>query len=122
MRNLITMLLFLASFVGLMAQNVTDIERTELKETSVLDTISYSVVTVMGDSVFVLGNGIGSKTLDERVKDISFKTEQLVENVTYSSDNFLIDSNNHFYYLKYKDDIIVAVSAEDEEYFNKSKY
>jgi len=116
------MLLFLASFVGLMAQNVTDIERTELKETSVLDTISYSVVTVMGDSVFVLGNGIGSKTLDERVKDISFKTEQLVENVTYSSDNFLIDSNNHFYYLKYKDDIIVAVSAEDEEYFNKSKY
>jgi small-conductance mechanosensitive channel len=122
MRNLFTILLFLASFVGLLAQSVTDIKRTEITETNLLDTIPYSVVTVMGDSVFALGNGIGSKTLDERVKDIARKTELLAENVTYNSENFKIDSNNHFYYLKYKDDIIIAVSSEDEEFFKKSKY
>ncbi len=115
------MLLFLASYVGLIAQSVTDIKQTEIKEAIAIDTISYSVVTVMGDSVFVLGNGIGSKTLEERIKDIARKTELLAENVTYNSENFIIDSNNHFYYLKYKDDIIVAVSSEDEEYFGKTK-
>jgi small-conductance mechanosensitive channel len=121
MKIIIAMLLILASFAVLNTQPVAD---NTLNKTNIdikKDTISFEVVTVMGDSVFFVGNGLGSKNIDERVSDISRKADQLVDNVSFNSKYLKIDSNRHFYYIKYKDEIIVAISAEDEEYFNKSK-
>ncbi|MFN3195117.1 MAG: mechanosensitive ion channel family protein [Chlorobiota bacterium] len=117
MRYIIIVLFFLTSMTGIYSQPVADTNKQEIK----IDTIDYAVVKVMGDSVFILGNGIGSKGLEERVGDISKKSSKLVEDVSYNSKNFRIDSNKYNYFVKYKDDIIVAVSNEDEDYFNKSK-
>jgi small-conductance mechanosensitive channel len=44
-----------------------------------------------------------------------------VEDVSYNSNNFNIDSNKYNYFVKYKNEIIVAVSNEDVDYFKKSK-
>lgn len=117
MRYIIIVLFFLTSMTGIYSQPVADTNKQEIK----IDTIDYAVVKVMGDSVFILGNGIGSKRLEERVSDITKKSSKLVEDVSYNSKNFRIDSNKYNYFVKYKDDIIVAVSNEDEDYFNKSK-
>jgi small-conductance mechanosensitive channel len=117
MRYIVLVLFFLTSLTGIYSQPVSDTNKQEIK----IDTIDYAVVKVMGDSVFILGNGIGSKSLEERVGDITKKSSKLVEDVSYNSNNFNIDSNKYNYFVKYKNEIIVAVSNEDVDYFKKSK-
>lgn len=117
MRYIVLVLFFLTRLTGIYSQPVSDTNKQEIK----IDTIDYAVVKVMGDSVFILGNGIGSKSLEERVGDITKKSSKLVEDVSYNSNNFNIDSNKYNYFVKYKNEIIVAVSNEDVDYFKKSK-
>lgn len=85
------------------------------------DSIVAVPVIVYQDTLFYLGNGIGSEDINERANNISKKSENLINDFSYENKNFKIDSSKFTTYIKYNNQIIIAVGPEDEIYFDKSR-
>lgn len=78
-------------------------------------------VIILNDTLFYIGNGLGSKSIHERAEDIKNKAEGLINNFSFDFKNFNIDSTKFTTFVKYEDKIIIAVGAEDEEFSNKTR-
>ena len=116
-KYIIIALLLVTSF-AIKAQNV---DSTADSTKVIKDSIESVPIIVYQDTLFFIGNGLGSKDIKERASDISQKSENLINDFSFDSKKFKIDSTNFTTFIKYDDQIIVAVGPEDVEFSGKSR-
>ncbi|MER3330091.1 MAG: hypothetical protein RIF34_10975, partial [Candidatus Kapaibacterium sp.] len=85
------------------------------------DSTEMVPVVIYQDTLFYLLNGLGSKEIKERASDISRKSEGLINDFSFDKKKLIIDSTDFTTFIRYEEDIIVAIGAEDEKSFDKTR-
>ena len=118
MLKYITLIVFVISSLFATAQK----GQTFLDSMSVVkDSSEMLPIVVYKDTIFFVQNGLGSKTIRERADDISRKSEDLINDFSFEKKKLKIDSNEFTTFIKYEENIIVAIGAEDEISFGKNR-
>lgn len=118
MSKYIILLLFTLSLITAQAQKAGKGVDSTLVKSASADKVP---VVILSDTLFYIGNGLGSKSINERAEDIKNKAESLINDFGFDFKNFNIDSTRFTTFVKYEDKIIIAIGAEDEEFSNKSR-
>lgn len=111
MKKYLILTLFIVATVTLYSQPKDSIVNSFIPK----DTAIKVPIVVYNDTLFFISNGLGSKNIDERAFDITRKCENIINDFDFDSKYFRIDSSSYTTYIKYNDEIVVAIGPEDTE-------
>jgi small-conductance mechanosensitive channel len=118
MLKYITIIIFIISSLVASAQRAD----TSLDSAvAIKDSVEMVPVVVYKDTLFYLQNGLGSKSITERAEDITRKSENVINDFNFDAKLLKIDSTEFTTFIKYDEEIIVAVGPEDEISFGKPR-
>lgn len=118
MLKYITIIIFIiSSFVASAQRADTSLDSA----VAIKDSILMVPVVVYKDTLFYLQNGLGSKSITERAEDITRKSENAINDFSFDSKKLRIDSTEFTTFIKYDEEIIVAIGPEDEISFGKTR-
>ena len=118
-KYIIIILLVFTSFdaIGLQSRDNTTIDIKPVVD----DSIVPVPVVIYQDTLFYISNGIGSHDINERANDIAQKAESLINDFSFEKKKFKIDSTSFTTFIKYENQIIIAIGLEDEQWLGKPR-
>ena len=108
---------FYSSFFALAQKTETFVDSTSNSKISA----DFLPIVVYNDTLFYIHNGLGSKSIKERAADITRKSEILINDFSFNKNKLVIDSTDFTTFIRYEDEIVVAIGAEDEKTFGKHR-